>query len=196
MHAGGRSRRKSGLTNVGEADANAFDIAEAAAGTDRPGLAESDVHAQAKREVHIIIATAEGWHDDRVGIRGERCLRSLQLEPPPEGNTYWKKEQIRTITQIGAESYGEGAIEREALAVAHDSRAEISTDQEAGVETTGTIRESGLNAEVVGSAPVAVEALEGKVGGISGIRQRSSKLIVGEGAVRCFEDRRAGLLSC
>ena len=147
-------------------------------------------------EVHIVITAAERRHDDGMSIWSEGRLRSLQLEAPAERNTDWKEEQVRTITHIGAESNGERAIEREALAVADDSGAEIATEQEAGIETAGTVRESGMNTEIVGSPPVAVEPLQSKVDCISRIRQRRAELMVGEGAVRRLEDRRAGLLRC
>ena len=100
----------------------------------------------------------------------------------------------RIVTHIGAQAEGERPVKREALTVAQDLRTEVAAQENARAFRLVEILEAASKAEVVGGSTVTIEALECEAHAFAGIRQRHAELMVVEGPVRRFEDRRAGLL--
>src|SRR5689334_11833330 len=111
---GARGRASHGETDsaqVGDADADAVDVADAAARADGPLLAEANVHAEAEREIYVTIATTERRHDHRIDVRHEGGVGPFHLESPAERDADRDVIRVGPVADVHARADGERAVE-------------------------------------------------------------------------------------
>src|SRR5919107_2205417 len=192
-----------GLPDVGRRYADAFDVANPTTHPHREGAAEPHVDTQTERKVDVAIPTAEPRHDDRVRIGSEDRIRILQLEAPSHRETDRDEIRVIAIAHVGAETYCQSPVQREALAVRDDAGPEVAPEKYPGPSADGhaverlirQLGEAATNTEVVRSPSVAIKSFQRKRHTFAGIRKGSAELMAGERAIRRLEHRRSGLLS-
>src|SRR5215207_9935691 len=195
--AAGRRGATRCLSHVNEADADTVDVAETAARAHRPLLAEPDVHPETEGEIQVVVdPAAERRDEEGLRVRREGRIRSFELEPPAQRHTDRKEEHVGPVTELGAKPERQRAVERKTLAVAQHLGAEVAAEQDAGIVAALAIGEATPDAEIVGPAAIAVEALEREVGVRARVGERRPELMVRERPIRRLEERRAGLLRC